>query len=351
MRHRTATWTLLYAALLVAGVGYAGEAGPGDWLEWIRAGGAEECPDAVAFAAKIEKHLGRSPALAAGDSQRRLVARIEREANAPARWSAAVDVFDPAGNVVGRRAIAKVGASCEPAADALALVAALILSDPSLADPASTAKDPLLPETSSAAASGTATTASAPVSSPALSSDALAKTRGRALAVEGGLSVAAGLLPGLGLGAEVRVLLAPTAWPALYATVARWQQATQSIPAGRGAHLDLWTAGLGACPVYARSPGWALALCAGGDVGRLSASGFGFSTSASDAQWTFGLSAGGQLQRKLAPGVSAALGLEIVVPLTRGRVAYAGSAGGSLEVWRASPVAGVGSLRLGYAFW
>jgi hypothetical protein len=344
---------LLHAALLSAGVGYAGsvEAAPGDWLEWIRAGGAEECPDAAAFAAKIEKHLGRSPALAAGDSQRRLVAHIEREANAPAHWSAAVDVFDPAGNVLGRRAIAKVGASCESAADALALVSALILSDLSLADPASTPQAPLQPETSSAAASGTVTTAGAPVSSPALASDALAKTRAWALAVEGGLSAASGLLPDLDLGGEVRLFLAPTVWPAFYAMVARWQQATQSIPDGRGAHLDLWTAGLGACPVYARSPGWALALCAGGDVGRLSASGFGFSTSASDAQWNLGLSAGAELQRKLAQSVSAALGLEIVVPLTRARVAYAESAGGSLEVWRASPVAGVGSLRLGYAFW
>jgi hypothetical protein len=94
-----------------------------------------------------------------------------------------------------------------------------------------------------------------------------------------------------------------------------------------------------------------LGLCAGGEVGHLRASGFGFSALASDAQWTFGLSAGGQLQRKLMAGLSAAFGLAIVVPLTRGRVAYAGSAGETLEVWREPPVAGVASLRLGYAFW
>ena len=323
-------------------------------MEWIRAGGAEACPDAAAFATKIEKHLGRSPALAAGDLRRRLVARLERESNSPAGWSAAVDVVDLAGNVVGRRTIAKVSASCEPAADALALVSALILSDLSAANPESMPVQAVPPPEPSpepsVTATTTATTASAPVSTPALSSDARAKTRGWAFAVEGGLSAAAGLLPGLELGGEVRVLLAPPAWPVLYATVALWQQATRSIPNGRGANLDLWTAGLGACPVYARSLSWALGLCAGGDLGRLRATGFGFSTLASDAQWTFGLNAGGQLQRKLAPGLSAALGLEIVAPLTKGKVAYAGSAGEPLEVWRASPVAGVGSLRIGYAF-
>lgn len=344
---------MLHAALLSAWGVHASlaEAAEGDWLEWIRVGGAEVCPDAAAFAAKIEEHLGRSPDLAAGDSQRRLVAHIEREANSTARWSAAVDVFDLAGNVVGRRTITKVSTSCEPAADALALVSALILSDQSLANPESPPQAARLPGTSSAAASGTAPTASAPISTPAVSADALAQTRGRALAVEGGLCAAAGLLPGLDLGGEVRLLLAPPAWPALYATVARWQQVTQSIPDGRGAHLDLWTAGLGACPVYGRSPGWVLGLCAGGEVGHLRASGFGFSALASDAQWTFGLSAGGQLQRKLVAGLSAAFGLEIVLPLTRGRVAYAGSAGETLEVWREPPVAGVASLRLGYAFW
>lgn len=40
------------------------------------------------------------------------------------------------------------------------------------------------------------------------------------------------------------------------------------------------------------------------------ATGFGFSTSSRDAQWTFGLSAGVHVQRNLAAGFSASLGLE-----------------------------------------
>ena len=325
------------------------ENAPGDWLEWIRVEGSEVCPDAAAFAAKIEKQLGRSPALAAGESRRKLVARIGREANDPSRWSAAVDVFDSVGSVVGRRTIVKVSASCEPVADALALVSALILSDLSLAEPelplVHAAPLPAEPSSASEAA------AIAPVSTPALPSDAPGKPRGWAFAVDGGLSAAAGLLPGLHLGGEVHLLWAPTAWPALYATFALWQQTEKSDATGRGANLDLWTAELGVCPSYAHALSWVLGLCVGGDLGRLHATGFGFSTTASAAQWIFGLSAGGQLQRKLAAGFSAALGLELLVPLARGRVAYAGTAGESLEVWRASPVAGTGSLRLGYAFW
>jgi len=351
VRLATAVWTLLYATLPSAAVVHAdlAENATGDWLEWIRAEGAEACPDAAAFAAKIEEHLGRSPGLAAGESRRKLVARIGREADPRSRWSASVDVLDPAGNVVGRRTIAKISDSCEAVADALALVSALVLSDPSFADPQSSADHAarLPPALSSAAASETATIA--PPST--VSSEAPVKPGRRAFAIDGGILVAAGLLPGLALGGEVRLFAAPAAWPPLFATFALWQQAKKSIADDRGANLDLWTAGLGTCPVYARSLSWALGACAGGEVGHLRATGFGFSHTASEAQWTFGLGAGGLLQRKIVAGFSVAFGLEIMVPLRKGRVAYAPGPNQSLEVWRASPVAGAGSLRLGYAFW
>jgi hypothetical protein len=86
-------------------------------------------------------------------------------------------------------------------------------------------------------------------------------------------------------------------------------------------------------------------------VGRLRAHGFGFSTAASDEQWLMEITAGGQIQRRLVRGLSAAIGFEIVIPLMSGKVAYAGSAGEPVEVWRRWPVAGVGSVRLAYAFW
>ena len=348
VRCSMATWTLLHAALLGVGSAHgAGEGASGDWLEWIRAAGSESCPDAAAFVAKIEKDLGRSAAKAASESKRRLVARIEWEANASWRWLAAVEVFDLSGKVVGRRTIAKVSDTCEPAADALALVSALILSDLSFAESAASAANPTpLP---SEHAPLTATTA--PTPPLALSSDAPVRPRPWAFAVDGGLAAAVGILPGLNLGGEIRLALAPPAWPVLYTRFTSWQESKKTIATGRGANLDLWSAGLGACPVYARSSAWALGLCAGFDLGRRHATGFGFSTPASAAQWTFGMSAGTQLQRRLADGFSAALGLEIAVPLTGERVAYSGAAGESLEVWRSSPVAGAGSLRLGYAFW
>jgi hypothetical protein len=270
-----------------------------------------------------------------------LVARIDRETVEPSRWSAVVEVFDSTGTVIGRRAIAKSSRSCEPVVDALALVSALVLSDLSLAEPAASPANPAPP---------TYRPASNPAPAPTTTVTATTPRR-LAFAVDGGVAVSAGILPGLELGGEVRLLVAPTAWPALYTTFALWQEAKKSIASGRGAMLDLWNVGLGACPVYSRSPSWALGLCAGGDLGRLRAAGFGFSSPASDAEWTFAVTAGGQLQRKLGAGLSAALSLEIAALLLRGRVAYAGSAGESVEVWRASPVAGVGSLRLGYSFW
>ena len=153
------------------------------------------------------------------------------------------------------------------------------------------------------------------------------------------------------MGGEIRLSVAPPGWPALYATFALWRDARRDVTAELGATLHLWNAGLGACPVYARAVAWALGLCAGVELGRLGATGFGFSTTTSDVQWTLGGAAGGQLQRRLVAGLSAAFGLDILLPLTRGKVAYAGTSGEPLEVWRAPPVAGAASLRLGYAFW
>ena len=352
LRSWSATWALLFAALLCAGAAHADpvETSTGDWLEWNRSG--DTCPDAEAFSAKVEKHLGRSPALAAAESRRRLAARIERDASNPSQWSGVVEVLDPAGTIIGSRTIAKTSDSCGPVADALALVAALVLSQQALAEPALPPVQPSPPEPPL----NTMTIPIPPVftsevPSVAPTSGAPAQPRRWMLAVDGGLVVGLGILPGLNLGGEARLLVAPPAWPAFYTSLTLWSERTKTIAAGRGATLDLWTAGLGVCPVRALSPSWAFALCAGGDVGRLRAHGFGFSTAANDKQWLMELTTGGQIQRRLVRGLSAALGLDLVIPLMSGKVAYARSAGEPVEVWRRWPVAGVGSVRLVYAFW
>ena len=353
LRSWSATWALLFATLSGTGAAHADpvETSTGDWLEWNRGGDAEACPEAEAFAAKVEKHLGRSPALAAAEARRRLAARIEREASNPSQWSAAVDVLDLSGTIVGSRTIAKSSDSCGPVADALALVAALVLSQQALAESAPSPIHPPPPgpalDTATIVISPVFTSEVTPV---APASVAPSRPRRWTLAVDGGLVVGLGILPGLNLGGEARLLVAPPAWPALYASFALWSERTKTIAAGRGAALDLWTVGLGVCPLRALSPSWALALCAGGDVGRLRARGFGFSTAASDEQWLVELSAGGLIQRRLVRGLSAAIGLEIVIPWLSGKVAYSRSAGESVELWQRWPVAGVGSVRLVYAF-
>lgn len=301
----------------------------------------------------MERHLGRSPAQAAAESRRRLVARIERAASDPLRWSADVKVLDPAGAVVGSRTLAKTSESCGPVVDALALVAALVLSQQALAEPDAEPDVPsvALPPSSPEPAPRPATTIAAPVPATNALAGAPDRVRGWAFAVEGGPVFGMGILPGLNLGGELRLLAAPPVWPAFYARVALWPEKKASISPNRGATLDLWTAGLGVCPVYARSPSWTLGLCAGGDAGQLHARGFGFASTTSGQQWLVELTAGGHVQRRLARGLTAAVGLELAVPLTNGRVAYAGTTGQPVEVWHRWPVAAVASARLGYAFW
>ena len=346
---------MLAALLLGAGAAYADpvEASTSRWLEWLPDRAAGTCPDAEVFAAKVESHLGRSPAQAAAESRRRLVARIERAASDPSRWSADVEVLDPSGAVVGSRTLAKTSESCGPVVDALALVAALVLSQQALAEPEAKPNVPpvALPPSSLESAPSVATTVVAPVLAPKAPAGAPERMRGWAFALEGGPLFGIGILPGLNLGGELRLLAAPPAGPAFYTRVALWPAKKASISENRGATLDLWTAGLGVCPIYAHSPLWTLGLCAGGDAGRLHARGFGFATQTSGQQWLVELSAGGHVQRKLARGYSVAIGLDFAVPLTNGRVAYAGTTGQPIEVWHRWPVAAVASARLGYAFW
>ena len=319
----------------------AARAPGGDWLELVPADVAEPCAGDSQFAAKVEEHLGRSPAKAAAESGRRFVARIHRLPDAPSTWSAELEIRDKAGHVLGKRTLSKSGETCKTIADALALVTALTLSNLALPEPVSPAPAPPPPPVAAASTPGPGD------SSP----DKAMQPHRLAVAVDGGLAVAAGLLPRLGAGGGGRVLVAPPGWPALYVSFDAWPEQRRFLSPDQGAVLGVWTLGSGVCWLRLPSSTWTYGLCAGADLRRLHASGFGFAGPEASQRWLVDLVPGGHVQVRLARGLSSTFGLQLLVPVTRGEIDYQSATGETQEMWKSWPVSAVGFLHVGYAFW
>jgi hypothetical protein len=229
---------------------------------------------------------------------------------------------------VGSRTISNDSDTCAPVSDELALVSALLLANPP-------------PPTSPPERSAPLPAAPVAISSP---------EPGWSAGLEAGPSVSAGMLPGVSLAGELRLFVAPPIGPGFYAGFGFWPQSKATVADQQRADIGAWIAALGVCPLTWSSGSRQLDLCAGGELGRMHASGFGFVTSWSRNRWILDLAAGGQGRQKIAGGLFVELGVRAVVPLLRNRVAYANADGTSQKVFEMAPVAAVGHLGLGFAF-
>ena len=308
------------------------------WLEWSCTG--ESCPTPVEFAAKVSEHLGASAALVAEHSQAKIWACVERlpaQAGQPTAWLAEARLLDKAGSVVSTRTISKDGESSATMADALALVTALLLSNP----PEKPQRAPSTPGTPSAAPAPRATADTPPPSPP--------EPRRWGAKLDAGVSAALGLLPGLSGAGEIRAFADPPSGRTLFARLAFWPESTATVSPGQGSTLRLTTAGAGLCPVRGHTGSRGFALCAGADVGWLRASGFGFANSTRRDLWFADVTAEGEVEQSIADGFFASFGLRAIVPLIRTKVAYF-TLGSATQVYRPWPVAAAAHLGLGYIF-
>lgn len=147
-------------------------------------------------------------------------------------------------------------------------------------------------------------------------------------------------------------MLALGPMPTIFASGLVWRSQNILIPGtGSGSTLGLWLAGAGICPIDHRWRTRALSACAGGEVGRLHASGMGFPQSFDQDRWAADLTAGGRLRQTIdGSDFYVALDLRVAVPLLRNRILFGDAAGAPVELFRMWPVAAVGALELGYAF-
>jgi len=344
------------------------------WLQWSSVPGPDVCLIPEVFASKVERSLGRSPADAAHDATVSVTVRIERVGGASPepqpRWRGEIQVHGRDGGAHGSRSLSRVGPSCEPLVDALALATALVLSSDATVHAPGRA-----PGAGKTGAEWTAGPNSEATSAPATAPPPLRyapqpswSTAGPVenarveaplrstppsawqMGADGGLALGMGLLPEPSPGVEASVFLVLAGGTKIFAAGSAWYPQVSSVGAGHGATLSLASLGLGLCPFYGGPRAWTWRTCARGDVGRLQARGFGFTVSSAQDRLTVDVAATLEIQRQLVGPLYAGVATELVVPLIRDRIAYSGSSGEVVPVFRRSPVAGAGSFRLGCVF-
>jgi hypothetical protein len=324
---------VLLAAIAAGPVEARADDGAASWLR-VELSGSETCSSAADLEARIERRLGRSPTEAARALEIAMVARIERRPESK-NWAGEIDVVGPDGATTGRRTLEEGGGSCEALVDKLAFVAAMILDSGASAPAAKKFRIAPAP----------------PVAGAVASSEQVGTTPPRpmwTLRAEGGAALAVGLLPGSAPGGEASIFAGPPGPVVAYVSAGFWPEERASFAPNQGAALSLAIFGAGICPVR-RAARLGLDLCLGADIGRLRARGFGLDNQTTSDRWAADVAAGGELRWPTGRGLYLALGVRLVVPLVRDQISYLDSSGQSRELFRMSPLAAVGLVRLGYS--
>jgi hypothetical protein len=314
----------------------------GDWLSWT-APSTAGCGDRDAFVAEVGRRLGRPPAAAADALGLSIAARVEQVAEPTPRWIGELRVRTQDGAPEGVRTIERADETCAPITATLALMTALVLQASAPApSPAPTPISPP-PPPSRAPVVERAETAAPGGEPPA--------PRGSwVIALRAGPGAGVGLQPGVVLLGEASAIVRPTGRVGLYATFVLASPSSAFLGPDDGATLSRTGLDLGVCaPDLVRSSR-ALELCAGAEVGRLRAFGFGFPSSTEQNLWSFAATASAHLRQTIDGPLFVAAGARLVIPFERDRIIFNGPAGVPLEIYQASAVGGSGELLIGVIF-
>jgi hypothetical protein len=263
-------------------------------LNWVRLPGAESCIAAQALAARVEERVGRVLFVTIAEAGLTVDGSVAR--GSPDGWDVILDVSDPGGRVLGRRALHFAGDDCAVIDESITLVIAVTLyPNTGLVD----AGIPLDPDTASKleALFGNEPSeldpASLPPPRPAAARQSVKDSRGNGAAKNGrvpevrvpwriGLDAAGvgglGQLPGASFGAAGSVsIAAPGAWPVELGVLLLPSYRVEAPDELGEARFSVLAGSLSLCPFQ---PEWlrALALCLGGEVGRLRSEPSGFAS-------------------------------------------------------------------------
>ena len=350
-------------------------------LSWTRLDGAGACVGIHELARAVEQRLRRDVFVPPAHAGVSVEAWIE-PAPAPDRWRAVLQLSDTRGVVLGTRELRSDAPSCRALDAQLALVIAVLI-DPDAAlggpppapppasapspppaqpgpgptatpSPSTTPGDarlPSAPPPPTLAAPPPAWSAPAPAWSPparARPAPPLPRTPWIA-GVEAGPAFAFGMLPGTGVGIQLRAQITPPRWPTFELGAATWLP-DEARAGALGVRLSLTDAFLSVCPLNSASGGVGVAACAGLRAGFLRAVGFGFDHALDGDQAVFDVTAEARVRSHLVGPVVATWGLGLLVPATRYRFSYQAAAGQAVDVFRMWPIAAILDAGVGLEF-
>jgi len=156
---------------------------------------------------------------------------------------------------------------------------------------------------------------------------------------------ALGVLPGLGVFGQLSVLVDPASLPALRISIAKWA-ADQEVVAAGGVRFSAVSSGASVCPGLRAYRGIKPSLCFGGDVARLTATGFDFDSNDRQIEWLVHLTGDVGMTIPIGGRWSASVSIGSWVALDRPRFVYMDGTS-TRAIFSPSIVAGVGRIGLG----
>jgi len=314
----------------------------------VRAEGAEQCPNARALAAEVERRLGRAVFDVA--AERSLEIEVTRFGNI---YRSDVYVRDAAGQALGHRQLQSDEPGCSALVNATALALALVIDPEAAARPpapagAVAAFDPLPPAALPAPAAPPPLPEPAPAPAPDDTKLRLPAPAGRTpVTLSGRAQLLAGLVPGLAPGFELAFSARPTErlGYGLTASLSPSHTATRGIGS-----LDVGLSRVSALLTFdaGHSESLRLVLGAGPSVGAFHVA---VRTPAPVTDpgdyWFLAAQLGAGLQVKVIDGIFVELGGAAFVPLKRQEFLVRGQ---SDPVWRQPLLSGLGFLGVGAMF-
>jgi hypothetical protein len=301
-------------------------------LEIVRDDATRSCISEKALERSVERRLRRK--VFGADARFSLRVAFERS---DAAWLADLELSDADGPL-GKRQLSTEARHCSALDDSLALVVALLVDTPPEREPS----PPTTPEPSPEPARPLPPRRSpTPIQVPA---ESFAPREPLGFGARGSGLLAAGLIPGIALGAEVALELAfprgPRVVASLDATVTRKREGGDGGAAFSSRRVGLELCGLGGA--------WgALSVepCVGQRVGWIGAEGFDFDQNLEITRLYYSLAAGVDVGVAVTGALRVSAGLRGEFPLTRDRFSERLANGERDELFRVAPL--IASTRIG----
>ncbi len=233
-------------------------------LSWVRAADTEGCISTEALSSEVEARLGRSVFGARSSADMRIEGSIQRVDSPNVRWRVRFTLYDVGGKPLGHRDLESDREDCAALDDSLALIVALLVDLHK--DEAREQQRRLAPRPPAKKP----TTFRIPKRTRKID-----RRRAPEVWSAVGVSTSYGYLPQAALGIRLAVGLDPAVfWPMELDAILTFPSERHTNTGG--ARFTARSVGLSICPLTLRQSWVVTRACAGGRLGQLIATGFGF---------------------------------------------------------------------------